>query len=66
MSIELNRIDGDKELNKPIERIEIAIGEHRYTLTDEFGRLHIHSHSDFMDVRPCVANQVTVKGFYRG
>lgn len=61
--MKIKRIDSDRN-EKDVKRIEVVIGEHKYTLTEEFGRLNIHSHSDYIDIRPCCANNITLKGFY--
>ena len=59
--MKINRVDRDRT-EKDVERIEISIGDDRYTITESFGRLKIHAHDESMDIKPCCANQITVKG----
>ena len=59
--MKIKRIDSDRT-EKEVERIEIEIDGIKYTLTDRFGELKIHSQSDEIIVKPCCANEVVVKG----
>ena len=58
----INRINNTKKLDQDAERIEIEINGIRYTLRERFGRLHIHAHDSKIDIMPCCANEITVKG----
>jgi hypothetical protein len=54
-------VDADK-LEKEVERIEIKIGCTKFTITEYFGELKIHAHSDAMTVKPCCANEIKISG----
>lgn len=56
------RIDSDRLINQDIERIEIEIGEDKYTLTNRHGELKIHAHDGCIVVNPLCANEIAVKG----
>ena len=60
MTIIINRINGERELNKQVERIEISIDGVKYTLTDRCGTLRIHAHDGALIVEPACANEVCV------
>ena len=62
MTMKLERIDGEKKMGQPVERIEIIIGDEKYTITERHGKLNIHAHSDSLTVSPCCANQIDIKG----
>lgn len=51
------RIDGNRDIIDA-SRIEIQLGDHKYTLTEYFGELKIHAHSDVIIVKPATSNEV--------
>jgi hypothetical protein len=59
--LKIVRVDADK-LEKEVERIEIKIGCTKFTITEYFGELKIHAHSDAMTVKPCCANEIKISG----
>ncbi len=61
--MKINRVDNEKEKAEEVRRIEVEIEGVRYTITEDFGRLRIHVHGNKLDVMPCCANQITVKGY---
>jgi hypothetical protein len=59
--MKLLRVDSDRE-PKEVERIEVEIGGVKYTITDRFGEMKLHAHSDEIIVKPCCANEVVCVG----
>ena len=59
--MKIKRIDSDRT-EKEVERIEIEIDGIKYTLTDRFGELKVHAHSDAIFMIPCCANEVVIEG----
>ncbi len=55
--VKIVRIDSDN-YEKEVERVEIKIGCQKFTITEYFGELKIHAHSDVMIVKPCCANEI--------
>lgn len=58
--MKIERIDGDRNVNKDIEKVMINVNGHRYTLTEEFGQLRIHAHRDRVMIYPASSNELIV------
>jgi hypothetical protein len=54
MIVEVREREGKKD------KVKIEIDGKKYTITERFGRLNIHSHQDNISVHPCVANEVDI------
>ena len=57
--MQIIRIDGNRDVID-VSRIEIQLGDNKYTLTEYFGELKIHAHSDVLIVKPATANEVQI------
>ena len=64
MTMEIKRIDNNRKANI-VERIEVMIDGIKYTITERFGELKVHAHSDEVIVKPCCANEVVLQGIDR-
>lgn len=62
--MKLKRIDSDREV-KDFQRMEIDINGIKYTLTERFGKLQIHAHSEELTVFPLCANEICVEGILK-
>ena len=50
--------------NLDIERLEIKDSNGvKYTLTEEFGELKLHVHGNKLEINPCCANEIIIKGY---
>lgn len=56
----IKRIDFDKDMNKDVDRIEVAIGDTRFLITESFGKLQISKPEDAISIHPCVTNVIEV------
>lgn len=61
--MKISRINNEKNLEKEVDRIQININGKRFTLTESFGELHIHAHSDCINVKPCCANEIKIDSY---
>lgn len=59
--MKLVRVDSERP-GTEVNRLEIEIGGVVYEITERFGDLKIHAHSDEILVKPCCSNEVAVKG----
>ena len=56
----LNRVDGEKKLNKEVETLDIKVNGKRFRLTERFGKLRIHASDGYIEINPCCANEIDV------
>jgi len=60
-NMKILRVDTNREI-LDAERIEIEVDGTKYSLTEQFGKLRIHSHDDFINVHPGSCNVIEVSG----
>lgn len=53
------RIDRQKNLSQQVDTIELVITDQEYTITEKFGRLHIHA-TGRINIEPCVSNEIII------
>ena len=61
--MKLERIDGDKEVNKEFQRLSFTHNGEKYTITPEMRGFRIHKHSidDGLIIIPGCNNEIIVK-----
>ena len=65
--MELQRIDSEKEINKPIQRLVFTHDGEMYTITPDHKGFRVHKHSldvsmdDSISVTPAYTNEIIIK-----
>jgi uncharacterized protein (UPF0335 family) len=60
----IKRIDSNRDVQE-VERLEIEINGIKYTITDRYGEMKIHAHSEELLIKPCCANEVIIHGILK-
>ena len=59
--MKISRIDSDRNIDKDVCRLEIAVGTDMFTITEAFGELLVHANSGKkITIKPCVANEISI------
>ena len=59
--MKIERVDSKRDMGLKVERIELIVDGVKYTITERFGKINIHSHDDSITVSPCCANELEFK-----
>ena len=59
--MKITRIDNRRAMDEEVQTIQLKIGERLFTFTEEFAKLRVHCHSDFLHVQPCCSNEILIE-----